>query len=238
MFEFRATRESKVTELCSSLLPTFVAGIIGYLLFLRKEEQSADNSSNSQETEKELPKKSRDECAALKASFLQELLRLAEVRMGAQEEVARTHERKAVLLATLCIVMIGYYLTQWGSMNPMPLQILRLSTLLFLIFAALFCVRAINFASYGQLGLPPQVVMPRLESPQDNDFEYTMYRALSLYHKRIYTNSRANNRKHKNLVTARWLWVAGTSTFIGLLVLQDKPTRTVVECLCVWLVGQ
>ena len=227
-----------MTELCVSLLPAFGAWIVGYFLFLQKEESGTNDSPQSEEKEKELPKKNREECAALTVPFLQELLRMAEVRMSAQEEVARTHERKAVLLATLCIVMIGYYLTQREDMHSMLPQILRLSTLLFLIFAALFCVRAINFASYGQLGIPPLVVAPRLESPQDNDFEYTMYRALSLYHKRIGTNSRANNRKHQNLVTARWLWVAGTSTFIGSMAFQDDPTRTVTECLCVWLVGQ
>ena len=152
--------------------------------------------------------------------FLKEIVRLAEERIKEQNDASRTYERKAVLLATLCLVILGYLLHDFpqGIFSWFPKESLWIHIALWpLIISILFCVQAINFAPYGPLGLHPIVTSGLIDNPDKTSLARTCRHLLGEYAKRINLNEEHNGKKYKSMIIAMVFWAIGTGALLGVI---------------------
>ena len=172
--------------------------------------------------------------------FLEEIVRLAEERLKEQSEASRTYERKAVLLATLCLVILGYllhdYLLQRDPSSWLPKEESLWTHIVLWTYTAsiLFCVQAIHFAPYGQLGLHPIVTSKLIENPPPNALNLTRHHLLKKYADRINLNEKHNGKKYKSMIIAIVLWAIGTGAFLGVICsyLYGMQCVTLASPLC------
>ena len=152
--------------------------------------------------------------------FLAEVVRLAEERMREMLSASVAYERKATLLATLCLLTLGYLLPNLFGDEPTfskgsPWVHIAVWSL---VLSVLCCVRAVNFASYGPLGLHPIVTSGIMAAPTEKSLFLTHNHLLKEYGKRIDKNNAANSRKYKSLIVAMVFWTIGTGASLGLIV--------------------
>ncbi len=104
----------------------------------------------------------------LKTEYLKEALRLAELRLEEQNITLSKLENKAVLIATLCIVLIGYLLAFTGGLEEtysikswnIPskhanLLIFKILPCLPLAVAMLYSIQSLNLVNLGTRGASP-----------------------------------------------------------------------------------
>ena len=156
---------------------------------------------------------------ATPSCFLEEVVRLAEERMKELNAYSVTYERKATLLATLCLLTLGYLLPNLLGEEPtFSKQSAWVHVAVWpLVFSVLCCARAVNFASYGPLGLHPFVTSGIMEAPIEKPLFRTRHHLLKEYGKRINKNNAANSNKYKSLIVAMALWAIGTGASLGLI---------------------
>lgn len=160
---------------------------------------------------------------------LREAVRLAGERMKAQDSGTQMLHGKATLMGTLCFFTVGYLLSEEFA-SPVA-RFLTPFAVFFLILAVAFCAKAINFAKHGQLGMHPTVFKGILENINKKSVENMLYGVLKQYYDRIDQNEKTNEKKRRDLRSARWLWLIGTGLALGMVA--GEGARFL--CTCGWL---
>ena len=181
---------------------------------------------------RELPGKSEEEMGKLCLGVLRDSVRFAEEGIKSQLHATEVLERKAILLGTLCAVMLGFLLSD--TLNFYKGGVLGAAALLFILAAIILCARAIDFSQWrGHVGFSPAVMNRFFDKPRPLDEKTVLYQALIKYEDRASTNQEIIERKYRNIHYGRMLWVAGTSSFLGMVAGEYGPTA----CACGWLFG-
>ena len=206
-------------ELCMSpLLPAIFAGLCGWFVFLRGKAPRAYPGRAAS-----FPSISANDARKLSLPLLEEIVREAEERMKAQESIFRSHERKALLLATLSIIMLGHLSNgePFADYRSGAAAVWMLVAFLPLALSAALCMRAIDFTAYSPPGFPPYVGGYVLGSAdkngKDGDLQYLLCHLLEEYDKRIEDNEKSNHGKYLGVFKARQFWVVGTTAYLGML---------------------
>ena len=212
-----------MAELCAPLLPALLAGVFGFAFFVWGKARPHVYPGRSGV----FPGAGGAEARKLPEPLLRELVREAEERMKAQEDAFRFHERKAALLATLCIVMLGHLLSGLGGDSPFsvyrdwPAMLWPAAAILLLAVSASLCMRAIDFAAYTPPGFPPyvggRVLANAAPDGKDGALEYLLFHLLEEYDKRIENNETKANERYRRVFYARWFWLGGASAYLGML---------------------
>ena len=204
-----------------------VVWLVGFFLLLRGKGIS-DSNQDAMHNLGELAIPTDENLKTKFVEFLREAVRLAEERMGAQENVTRVLQWKAALLGTLCLVMIGFLLS--GETDTLTALFLTPFAVIFLALAIGFCAQTINFADHGQLGLHPDSVRDLLQKPHEDDLAVILHGVLNEYHGRINKSEISNVSKAKSLRHAMWLWVTGAGFVFGALTSEG------IKAICGWLI--
>lgn len=208
-----------MTELCAPLLPAIFAGLCGWLFFLRGKTTPRVYSGRSGF----FPDMSEDNAGNLPLRLLEEIVRQAEERMKAQEITFRSHERKALLLATLSIVMLGHLSNgePFADYRSGAAVVWLLAAFLPLAFSTALCMRAIDFTAHSPPGFPPYVgghVLGNADKGgKDGALERLLCHLLEEYDKRIEDNEKSNHEKYLGVFKARLFWAAGAVAYLGML---------------------
>ena len=180
----------------------------------------------------ELPEKSEEAIGELCLGVLRDAVRFAEEGIKSQLHAIEILERKAILLGTLCAVMLGFLLSD--KLNFYKGGVLGVAALLFILAAIILCAMAIDFSQRrGHVGFSPVVLSDFFGKPRPLDEKVVLYQALIEYENRAGINQKNIERKYRNVHYGRALWVAGTSSFLGMVAGEYGPTA----CACGWLVG-
>ena len=150
--------------------------------------------------------------------YLKEALRLAELRLEEQNITLSTQGKKAVMIATLCIALIGYLLAFTGGVGEIytvpgwnippkytNLFIFKILPSLPLAMAMLFSIQALDLEDLGTRGATPEYTL-------DEYFKHDLYQLMIVlledYNERIYENQKILEVKNKEMVKARnWLFL-------------------------------
>ena len=130
--------------------------------------------------------------------YLREAVRLAELRMSEHSRLQIGNERRAALLITFCVVLMGYLLggdwTGWWGMKCLPF--------LFLTAAAMQGIWILEPTEFGLQGMHPAVSAIY----KDNGDKLPEY-IQKIYGEKIGKNGRALTLQSKYLERARiWLY--------------------------------
>ena len=178
----------------------------------------------------DLPQKSDEEIHQLDLSVLQNAVRFAEEGIKSQLHSTGILERKAILLGTLCAVMLGLLLSD--KFNFSDGGIPGFAAFFLFLTAVVFCARAVDFSQpRGHVGFSPFTMMEFFNNPRPMDEKVVLYNALIKYEQRAKVNQKMNDRKHRSVHCARILWVAGTSAFLGMMTGEFGAAT----CACDWL---
>lgn len=155
-----------------------------------------------------------------KLEYLQEALRLAELRLEEQNITLTLQEKKAVLVVTLCIAVIGYLLTSTGEIgkvteifnyfSQIKLSELWISSIfkilpsLILAIAMLHGIQSLSLMNLGTRGASPDYSMSDYFGHDLNDLSKGL---LEDYNDRIKKNKKMLDHKKKEMIKARkWLY--------------------------------
>ena len=219
-------------QFCAPLIPALLTGIFGFGFFLWGKRPYVYPGQPCT-----FPSMSEEEARKLHLPLLEELVRQAEERMRGQEEAFRSHERKALLLATLCIIMLGHLLSSgdpFAGYRSGASALWLAAAFLPLAVSAVLCMRAIDFTAYSPPGFPPymggKILANSHSDNQDGTLQYLLHHLLEEYDKRIENNEQTNNKKYRQVFHARWSWVIGTSAYMGMVA----GNRDILS-ICCWL---
>ncbi len=155
-----------------------------------------------------------------KTEYLQEALRLAELRLEEQSITLTLQEKKAVLVVTLCIAVIGYLLTSTGEIEKVTeifnnifqtkfgdlwiSLIFKILPSLFLAFAMIYGIRSLSLMNLGTRGASPGYSMSDYFG---HDLNKLARGLLEDYNDRIKKNQKMLDHKKKEMIKARkWLY--------------------------------
>ncbi|MDE0286353.1 MAG: hypothetical protein OXI88_23185 [Gammaproteobacteria bacterium] len=153
--------------------------------------------------------------------YLKEALRLAELRLEEQNTTLTLQEKKAALVVTLCIAIIGYLLTFTGDIQTVPVildylfktkfgdlwtsLIFKILPSLILAFAMVHSIRSLNLMDLGTRGASPGYSM---SDYFERDLNNLAKGLLEDYHERIIENQDMLEHKKKEMKSARkWLFI-------------------------------
>lgn len=156
----------------------------------------------------------------IKMEYLQEALRLAELRLEEQNITLTLQEKKAVLVVTLCIAVIGYLLTSSGEIGKVAeivnilfqtksgdlwiSLIFKILPSLILAFAMIHGIQSLSLMNLGTRGTSPDYSMNDYFG-QDSD--KLAKGLLEDYNDRIKKNQKMLDHKKKEMIKARkWLY--------------------------------
>ena len=156
----------------------------------------------------------------MKMEYLQEALRLAELRLEEQSITLTLQEKKAVLVVTLCIAVIGYLLTSSGEIWKLAETInhnyqtksgdlwisliFKILPSLFLAFAMIHGIRSLSLMNLGTRGASPGYSMSDYFGQDVNKLAKGL---LEDYNDRIKKNQKMLDHKRKEMIKARkWLY--------------------------------
>lgn len=169
-----------------------------------------------------------------KTEYLKEAVRLAELRLEEQNIALTLQEKKSALIATFCIVIIGYLLTFTGDIEQVsrtldylfrtklgelwPLLIFKIIPSSVLALAMLYSIRSLNLADIGIRGAPPEYTL-------DNYFKRNLNKLakelLENYNDRIKENQEMLETKNEEMRKARnWLFI-GTPLAVILVIARE-----------------
>ena len=155
-----------------------------------------------------------------KEEYLKEAVRLAELRLEEQNIALTLQEKKAVLIATICIVIIGYLLTFAGDIEQVsitldylfrtklgelwPLLIFKILPSLILAFAMVHSIQSLNLSDLGIRGASPRYT---LDNYFNRDLNKLAKELLEDYNARIKENQEMLEAKNEEMRKARnWLF--------------------------------
>ena len=155
------------------------------------------------------------------SDYLKESLRLAELRLEEQSITLTLQEKKAALIATLCIAFIGYLLTFTGDIGEAStildrlfktklgelwtLLIFKILPSLPLAFAMLHSIQSLNLVDLGTRGASPGYT---LDNYFERDLNKLAEELLEDYNDRIKVNQEMLVSKNKEMRNARnWLFI-------------------------------
>ena len=155
-----------------------------------------------------------------KTEYLQEALRLAELRLEEQSVTLTLQEKKAVLVVTLCIAVIGYLLTSTGEIGKLTeifnylfqtklsdlsiALIFKILPSLILAFAMLHGIQSLSMMNLGTRGASPGYSMSDYFG---HDLNKLAKGLLEDYNDRIRENQDMLDHKKKEMKKARkWLF--------------------------------
>lgn len=169
-----------------------------------------------------------------KTEYLKEALRLAELRLEEQNITLSLQEKKAALIVTLCIAVIGYLLTFTGDIGKVPVTmdnlfrtelgelwtslIFKILPSLFLAFAMLHSIQSLSVADLGTRGASPGYSMNDYFGRNLNKLAKGL---LEDYNDRIRNNQDMLEYKKKEMAKARiWLFI-GIPLAIVLVAIRE-----------------
>ena len=152
--------------------------------------------------------------------YLKEALRLAELRLEEQNTTLTLQEKKAALVVTLCIAIIGYLLSFTGDIKALPevldhifktkigdlwtSLIFKITPSLILACAMVRSIRSLNLMDFGTRGASPGYSMSDYFG---HDLNKLAKGLLEDYNDRIKKNQEMLDHKQKEMIKARkWLY--------------------------------
>ena len=149
------------------------------------------------------------------SEYLREAVRLAELRMTEYARIYNEYERRAVLLITFCVALIGYLLSgEWAEWTAA----VKFLAIFCLMSAAWKGLRIFSFSEFGVQGIHPNTVAnPIFGGRADVLLEYVR----GEYAERIDQNAKNLHSRSRFLDSAkRWFYAGLTTT--AAIVLAEK----------------
>ncbi|MGI9297025.1 MAG: hypothetical protein ACR2QC_03905 [Gammaproteobacteria bacterium] len=157
------------------------------------------------------------EIAETESAYWEEAVRLAELRMTEYNRIQIGYERRAVLLITFCVVIIGFlFAGEWAGWLA-----LKFAPVLLLAFAAIRGMLILQFAEFGVQGIHPRTLADSslFEGNTDALREYVCQE----YAERIDRNQKLLARQSKHLECGRILLYLGLAGAFIVSVAEKIP---------------
>ena len=157
------------------------------------------------------------ESAKTESAYWQESVRLAELRMTEQSALQNEYDRKAVLMITFCVVLIGYlFVGEWEGWLAA-----KLAPIVMLSWAACRGMQILQFAEFGVQGIEPDISI-YFADRATNEFEEHV---LQEYAEKIGRNQTSLARQRGYLEKGRaWLYRGIAAAFIVSVLEKIAPS--------------
>lgn len=152
------------------------------------------------------------------SGYLRAVVRLAELRMTEQSALQNGYERKAVLLITFCVVLVGYLLTgEWTGWAGA----VKFAAMAYLMISVDSSIRIFEFAESGVQGIHPRTIGDI--SVFGGKTDALLAHAGKEYAERIDRNDKTLNMHVNRLKFAKRYFYAGLASAAVIALWEKSP---------------